>query len=108
MTVLTITPAAWYIAGISVCVVFAILVVLVVVLNVFGAVSKRTNAHHAAPKTPALAPGKHTDAAEGDNLAVVATAIYLYFNSGHDEESGVITINNAQPSNWHAVLNPRL
>jgi len=108
MTILTVTSTAWYMAGISVCVVFAILVVLVCVLVVFGRVSKSTKAAKPGIKAPALAAGKHADAADGDDLAVVATALYLYFNSAHDEESGVLTIKNTQPSNWHAVLNPRL
>ena len=108
MTVLTITPEAWYMAGISVGVVFAILVVLVLVLVLFSYIAKRANAHQTVAKVPALAPGKHADAADGDDLVVVATAIYLYLNSAHDEESGILTIKNSQPSNWHAVLNPRL
>ena len=108
MTVLTITPEAWYIAGISQCVVFAILVLIVLVLVCFGYVARHANKHQGEAKTPALAPGKHADAAEGDDLVVVATALYLYLNSAHDEESGVLTIKNTQPSNWHAVLNPRL
>ena len=108
MTVLTITPEAWSIAGISPCVVFAILVLVVLVLVCFGYVARRANKHQAEAKTPALAPGKHADAAEGDDLVVVATALYLYLNSAHDEESGILTIKNTQPSNWHAVLNPRL
>jgi Na+-transporting methylmalonyl-CoA/oxaloacetate decarboxylase gamma subunit len=108
MTVLTITPEAWYMAGISVGVVFAILVVLVLVLVLFSFIAKRANTHQVAPKASALAPGKHAAAADGDDLVVVATALYLYLNSAHDDESGVITINNSQPSNWHAVLNPRL
>lgn len=108
MTVLTITPEAWYIAAISPCVVFAILILLVLVLVGFGFIAKRTKSHRPnGSKVPALAPGEHADAAEGDDLVVVATAIYLYLNSAHDEESGVLTIKNAQSSNWHAVLNPR-
>ena len=95
-------------AGISVGVVFAILVVLVLVLVLFSFIAKRANAHQTETKVPALAPGKHADVADGDDLVVVATALYLYFNSAHDDESGVLTIKNAQPSNWHAVLNPRL
>lgn len=108
MTILTITPEAWYIAGISPCVVFAILVLLVLVLVCFGYIAKCTKSHQPdGIKAPALAPGKHADAADGDDLVVVATALYLYLNSAHDEESGVLTIKNAQSSNWHAVLNPR-
>jgi len=108
MTVLTITPEAWYMAGISVGVVFAILVVLVLVLVLFSFIAKRANVHQSEAKVPVLAPGKHADTADGDDLVVVATALYLYLNSAHDDESGVLTIRNTQPSNWHAVLNPRL
>ena len=55
MTILTITPEAWYIAGISPCVVFAILVLLVLVLVGFGVVAKRANSHQmAGVKAPAL------------------------------------------------------
>ena len=108
MTVLTVTSGSWYISGYSIGVVFAILIVLVLVLCLFSFIAKRANTHQVEAKTPALAPGKHTDAADGDDLVVVATAIYLYLNSAHDEESGILTIKNAQPSNWHTVLNPRL
>ncbi|MCR4592746.1 MAG: OadG family protein [Bacteroidaceae bacterium] len=108
MTLLTVTSSAWGTAGICVGVVFAILLVLVLVLGVFSLVAKRANKQQTGLKTFALAPGKHADAADGDDLVVVATALYLYLNSVHDEESGVITIKNTQPSNWHAVLNPRL
>lgn len=113
MTFLSITPEAWYMAGISVTVVFCILIVLVLVLAAFGYIARQASQHsfhlpHHIAKTPSLAPGMHTDTVADDDLAVVATAVYLYLNSGHDEESGVITIDNSRPSNWHAVLNPRL
>ena len=107
MTVLTINPESWYIAGISPCVVFAILIVLVLVLVCFGVVARRSGAHKPAT-VAALAPGKHADAADGDDLAVVATAVYLYLIIAHDEESGVLNFKKSQPSNWHAVVNPRL
>ncbi len=110
MTLLSITPEAWYLAGISIVAVFCILEILVLILNVFGRIAGRTSGHtHRKADKPSLAPGMHTDEVETEEeMAVIATAIYLYFNSKHDEESGVITIDNSRPSNWHAVLNPRL
>ena len=51
MTVLTITPEAWSIAGISPCVVFAILVLIVMVLVCFGYIAKRANKHQGEDKT---------------------------------------------------------
>lgn len=106
---LTITSATWYMAGISVAVVFAILVVLVLVLNLFSIIAKYSeeHVHYHHEDAPVLAPGEHHDAAVDDDAVVVATAVYLYLNSAQDEESGVITIDNTQPSAWHAVLNPR-
>lgn len=104
MTILTITPDTWYLAGISVAVVFAILVALVLVLVVFSVIAKSAEHHHEEKPLPA---GSHVDAAQDDELAVVATAIYLYLNSAQDEESGVITVRNNPNPGWHAVLNPR-
>lgn len=98
---------AWYLAGISVMVVFAILVALVGVLSVFSMIAKSSNKASKEEK-PSLAPGKPRERVLDDHLAVVATAIYLYLNSAQDEESGVITIKNNPNAGWHAVLNPRL
>lgn len=102
-----ITTATWYLAGISVAVVFSILIVLVLVLYIFSYIAKSstTQTHPDAPKP--LAPGMHMDQA-GEDLAIVATAVYLYLNSAQDEESGVITIADTQNPGWHAVINPRL
>jgi len=115
MTFLTITPEAWYLAGISIVAVYCILEILVLILNAFSYITRKLSngSHRNGSRRKAnkhsLAPGMHTDEVETEEeLAVIATAIYLYFNSKHDEESGVLTIDNSQPSNWHAVLNPRL
>jgi hypothetical protein len=40
-----------------------------------------------------------------EDMVAVATAVYLYLNSAHDEESGVLTIQNDEHSLWHAELN---
>ena len=40
--------------------------------------------------------------------AAVATAVYLYLNGRHDEESGVLTIHVNDHSLWHEELNDRL
>lgn len=110
MTVLSVNwGVAFTLAGISVCVVFAILVILVFVLQIFSMVAKGASkapktAKAAAPAAAKAAPV--ADASEAD-MAAVATALYLYMNNAHDEESGVLTIANTT-SAWHSVLNPRL
>ncbi|MCQ2245970.1 MAG: oxaloacetate decarboxylase [Bacteroidaceae bacterium] len=47
-----------------------------------------------------------SEASESDKAAV-AVAVYLYMESLHDKESGVVTIKH-QPSRWDFELNPRM
>lgn len=114
MMLLEVTLTSWadrcYLAGISVATVFVILIVLVFVLQIFNMVAKGANK---APKAAAVAApvaakaaAPIADASE-EEKAAVATALYLYMNNAHDEESGVLTIAPSQ-SAWGAVLNPRL
>jgi len=112
MTVLSVDwGVAWMLAGISVCTVFVILIILVLVLQVFSMLTEGPNksaksqpaaAVSAVPNTASLA------TASEEEKAAVATALYLYFNNSHDEESGILTIAQNPNSAWHAVLNPRL
>ena len=102
-------PQIWLLAGICICVVYAILVILVLILGIFTAVSKKTLAMPAAPnaarKTNSEA-GTAEKASEEDKAAV-ATALYLYFQERDNSESHVLTIVPCQ-SAWSAQLNPRL
>lgn len=110
---LEVTLTSWadrfYLAGISVATVFVILIVLVFVLQIFNMVAQgASKAPKAAAAAPTAAPkaAPVADASE-EEKAAVATALYLYMNNAHDEESGVLTIAPSQ-SAWGAVLNPRL
>lgn len=98
---------AWTMAGISVGVVFAILVLLVVILQIFSVVAagKTVKPAVAAPATGGSTPAPK--ASEADKAAV-ATAVYLYLNGRHDEESGILTIHVNEHSLWHEELNDRL
>lgn len=92
---------------IGVGVVFAILVVLVLVLQVFNLVAKKASSTNAPKAGIAELPVKSLEEASELDKAAVATALYLYQKSKGDQESGVLTIKKAQ-SAWHAVLNERL
>ncbi|MBQ0019014.1 MAG: OadG family protein [Bacteroidales bacterium] len=113
MNILSVTTETWQLAGVSVGVVFAILVALVAILGIFTVVAKKTKAKTAAVTNNIVSNIQATQQAkavsETSDLekAAIATAIYLYYNDDHDHESGVLTINNA-PSAWGKVLNPRL
>lgn len=115
MTFLAITNQTWEMAGISIGVVFGILVLLVFVLYIFSWVNslfsiKRTPRVldvNEAPEKP-LAAGKPADNAEDENLAAVAVAVHLFLSRAHDDESGVLTITHGESAGWHAELNPRL
>jgi len=110
MQLLTITSDSWIIAGISVAVVFAILIVLVGILYIFTAVAKKTTAKASAVivTRKETKQAKTFEKASEEDKAAVATALYLYFAEKNNRENRVLTITPGQPSAWHAQLNPRL
>ena len=107
---------AWGMAGISVGVVFSILILLVGVLYVFSWVATRKAVKAETAAKPKVLTGaeyvksKQADiASASDNeQAAIATAVYLYMGNQHDEESGVLTIHHTDHTAWHAELNRHL
>ena len=102
-------PQIWLLAGISVLVVFSILVILVAILNVFTVVAKKTSEKAKAVKTTieAKEQAKTFEKASEEDKAAVAMALYLYFQEKNNRENRVLTIV-PYPSAWGATLNPRL
>lgn len=99
---------AWTIAGVSMGIVFTILLLLVLILSVFNWLAKgKATPSAAAVAAPAAAPVVAGSASDTDEAAV-ATAVFLYLNGRHDEESGVLTIHVNEHSLWHEELNDRL
>ena len=96
-------------AGISVLVVFSILLILVFILGIFTAIAKKTTAKVKAVKSTldSSLEAKSFEKASDEDKAAVATALYLYFNERDNRESRVLTIV-PYPSAWGAQLNPRL
>ena len=110
MKFLSITdPQIWLLAGISVLVVFSILLILVFILGIFTAVAKKTTAKVKAVKSTidTSLEAKSFEKASEEDKAAVATALYLYFHERDNRESRVLTIV-PYPSAWGAQLNPRL
>ena len=102
-------PQTWLLAGLSILVVFAILVILVAILNIFTIVAKKTTAKAKAVKSSISSSleAKSFEKASEEDKAAVATALYLYFEEMDNRESRVLTIV-PYPSAWGAQLNPRL
>ena len=102
-------PQIWLLAGISVLVVFSILLILVAILNIFTIVAKKTTAKAKAVKNTieTSLEAKSFEKASEQDKAAVATALYLYFNEKDNRENRVLTIV-PYPSAWGAQLNPRL
>ena len=110
MQFLSITdPQIWLLAGISVLVVFSILLILVAILSIFTAVAKKTSEKAKAVKSTidTSLQAKSFEKASEEDKAAVAMALYLYFNERENRESRVLTIV-PYPSAWGAQLNPRL
>lgn len=108
MILATKWTTAWLMTGLGIGAVFLILILLVFILQIF---SKIAASSEVKPKSTAKKPARSADEnkqkVEGyeEDMAAVATAVYLYLNSAHDEESGVLTIQNDEHSLWHAELN---
>ncbi|MDE5560840.1 MAG: OadG family protein [Bacteroidaceae bacterium] len=109
MNILTITPESWQLAGVSIAVVFGILVVLVWILNIFTVVARNT-AKKARTVNVTLAQHKQAKTfanASDEDKAAVAMALYLYEQERKNRESRVLTITHKSQA-WSAELNPRL
>lgn len=102
-------PQIWLLAGISVLVVFSILIILVAILSIFTAVAKKTTEKAKAVKTTidTSKQAKTFEKASEEDKAAVAMALYLYFEEKNNRENRVLTIV-PYPSAWGATLNPRL
>ena len=74
-----------WVALISICLVFLVLVLLVWVMKLFGYVFTR---RQAAANKSAVVPGQIHD----EEIAAIATALKLYRSALHDRESEVLTI----------------
>lgn len=80
-----------WVALISICLVFLVLVLLVWVMKLFGYVFTRRQAAAtaaAAANKSAVVPGQIHD----EEIAAIATALKLYRSALHDRESEVLTI----------------
>ena len=97
-------------AGISVGVVFCILLLIVCVLVVFSRVAQDKQPKPVAAMSAVSPVGspKSAHKTSGADEAAVAMAVYLYLNGRHDEESGILTIQVNEHSLWHEELNERL
>ena len=84
------------IALVSICLVFAVLILLIYVLKLFGVVfGEKKGAVKAA-----AAEGASSDGITEEEVAAIAMAVNLFFNR-HDEESDVLTFRqNHDVSAW--------
>lgn len=87
-------------ALISMAVVFTALIMIYIMLKIFNYVTRRSTqkSKAQASATPAAAmtstkDNKEDDTVDGPTCAAIGVALHLHFNSMHDEESEVITIN---------------
>ena len=108
MILATKWSTAWLMTGLGFSAVFLILVLLVLILMIFSKVASSAEVKPKAAAKPTVrraSDGKQVVEGYEEDMVAVATAVYLYLNSAHDEESGVLTIQNDEHSLWHAELN---
>lgn len=105
-------PHGFGLAIISISVVFIALIVIYLMLKLFGYATKKIAARNATKNAPAEEPKaavtsapadkKDDNQITGEEAAAIAMALHLHFNSMHDEESEIITIDmpSAHYSPW--------
>lgn len=103
-------PGVWLLAGVSVGVVFAILILLVLILGIFTAVAKATKAKVVVAKETRAEKKevKAFERASQEDKAAIVAALHLYFTERENRENRVLTIVPTPNSTWGARLNPRL
>ena len=107
MILTTDWTAVWSMTGIGIGTVFMLLIVLFAVLSVFSKVTRKTRDKVKAGVVAVKEVVEKDEIAENTRNAAIATAVYLYMQGRHDDESGILTIRHTN-SAWHAVLNKRL
>ena len=93
--------------GLGIGTVFVLLVLLFVILSVFSKVTRKTRDKVKAGVVAVKEVVEKDEIAENTRNAAIATAVYLYMQGRHDEESQRLTIKHTN-TGWHAVLNKRL
>ncbi len=109
MTILvTNWSTVWLMTGLGIGTVFVILIVLFCVLSVFSSVTRKTRDKVLTGVEAVKNVVEKEEIAENITNAAIATAVYLYMQGRHDEESGIITIHHPDHPLWHAELNQHL
>lgn len=109
MTILTTNwSAVWLMTGLGIGMVFIILIVLFFVLSIFSTVTRKTRDKVLTGVEAVKNVVEKEEIAENTRNAAIATAVYLYMQGRHDEESGIITIHHSDHPLWHAELNKHL
>lgn len=109
MTLLTTNwSTVWLMTGLGIGTVFVILIVLFFVLSIFSKVTRKTRDKVLTGVEAVKNVVEKEEIAENLRNAAIATAVYLYMQGRHDEESGIITIHHPEHPLWHAELNEHL
>ncbi|MBP5770447.1 MAG: OadG family protein [Bacteroidaceae bacterium] len=109
MTILSTNwSTVWLMTGLGIGTVFVILIVLFFVLSIFSKVTRKTRDKVLTGVEAVKSVVEKEEIAENLRNAAIATAVFLYMQGRHDEESGVITIHHPDHPLWHAELNEHL
>ena len=107
MTFVAVTSQTWMVTLLGFGMVLLLLICFVFIMTLMGAIMRRAEkAPAAVTAEPAAKPQKENVAAApkeaADDMAAVAYALHLYYNSLHDVEQPHLTFR-AHASSWHLI-----
>ena len=107
MNILAITIEALQLAGVSIVVVFAILIALVILMELFSMVANKKTKAETSPKSIQAQAATPVADADEEEKAAIAVALYLYEKEKNSLENQVLTLTYHNKV-WNSQLNPRL
>ncbi len=106
MNLLVVDSSTWMITILGWVIVFIALFILVGIFLLVPKIINKATVKKVSVKGDVSSTAVRIQGVTGETNAVIATALYLYFNENHDEESNVITIKKVQRrySPWSSKL----
>ena len=103
MMFLAITTDTWIVTGLGFGIVVVLLFCFIYIMKFMGYIMQKVSAPAKTANPVAdIKPQDKITTADADDMAALAYALHLYYNSLHDEDSPRLTVKNHHTA-WHII-----